>query len=922
MRRRSVLLVLSLLCLISLVSRASAQEAINYGSIGGQIKDPQGSVILGAEVVAIHSETNVKASALSNLDGRFRFPFLKVGRYEIGVRTQGFKAYTRALTLNAGSAFELPIALEIDNQEVTVTVKGEASTLETARSQIAGTVSSTEVRALPMNGRSFLDLALLMPSVSPTNLASQVGTQGFAETTAVPGSGLSVNSQRNLSNSFIIDGVSANDDAAGLSGIPLGVESVEQFQVITSGGQAELGRALGGYVNVVTKSGANIPHGSVYQFFRDDALNAANPLLGRALPMHQNQYGFSFGGPIAQDRTFFFTNVEQRDLTQSGLTTILPANVEFINARLAATGYPGSQIVTGVYPNPLQSTVGLAKVDHQTGSQQMSLRYSLYRVTSDDSRGAGGLSAPSAGAGLNDIDHAAAFGDTWALSGQTFNETRVQFAYGDLKAPNADPIGPQVSISGVASFGRFSQPTERVNKLVEVVDTLSHQTGAHALRAGVDFLYNDTIITFPRAVQGAYTFSSLANFLSGTYNNGGFTQSFGNPAVGQTNPNLGLFVQDQWQVGSSLTLNAGLRYDLQFLQTIATDTNNVSPRLGFAWTPWGSHGTVVRGSTGLFYDRVPLRALANAIGSANNTTDLSRLQQISVSLSPAQAEAPGFPNVLSTSVATLVNLSTMDPQMHNARAQQDSIEIEHQIGASTTVSAGYQYLHGSDLIISINQNVPTCVAAGSNNGCRPITAYANNNQYSSAAHSTYHGLHVSLVQRPAPWGSYRVSYTLSNAKDDVGKDFSTGPIDPFDLSKDWGRSDNDQRHRLVVNGAVHTSLESGTTLWTHLTNGFQVSGTMQYYSALPLNITSGVTTIQGTAGRPIVAGAFIPRNAGVGPDFLSINLRLSRTVPIGRTRLEALVECFNLTNRENVLALNGNFGSGVYPTTRPPRSEP
>src|SRR5262249_39515515 len=158
----------------------------------------------------------------------------------------------------------------------------------------------------------------------------------------------------------------------------------------------------------------------------------------------------------------------------------------------------------------------------------------------------------------------------------------------------------------------------------------------------------------------------------------------------------------------------------------------------------------------------------------------------------------------------------------------------------------------------------------------------------------YHGLHLSLVERPATWGFYRVSYTLSTAKDDVGKDFSTQPIDPFDLSKDWGRSDNDQRHRLVLFGAV-TPRAQGTTPWTRFMNGFQVSGTMQYYSALPLNITSGVTTVQGTAGRPTVAGAFIPRNAGVGPDFFSLNLRVSRTFAMGRTRIEALLECFNLT---------------------------
>jgi len=159
-----------------------------------------------------------------------------------------------------------------------------------------------------------------------------------------------------------------------------------------------------------------------------------------------------------------------------------------------------------------------------------------------------------------------------------------------------------------------------------------------------------------------------------------------------------------------------------------------------------------------------------------------------------------------------------------------------------------------------------------------------------------------------------VSYTLSSAKDDVGEFFFSSPIDPFDLARDWGRSDDDQRHRLVVNGTLHTSPDPGQTPWTRITHGFQLSGTLQYYSALPLNITSGVITVQGTAGRPIVRGAFIPRNAGQGPDFFAVNLRLSRTFPVrGRARLEALAEVFNLTNRENVVALNGNFGSGVYP---------
>jgi hypothetical protein len=149
----------------------------------------------------------------------------------------------------------------------------------------------------------------------------------------------------------------------------------------------------------------------------------------------------------------------------------------------------------------------------------------------------------------------------------------------------------------------------------------------------------------------------------------------------------------------------------------------------------------------------------------------------------------------------------------------------------------------------------------------------------------------------------------------VGEFFFSSPIDPFDLEKDWGRSDDDQRHRLVIHGAVHTSLEPGTSAWTRISHGFQLSGTLQSYSSLPFNITSGVTTVQGTAGRPRVDGELIPRNAGTGPDFFTINLRLSRTFPIrGRASFDALVEVFNLTNRENVVALNGNFGPGAYPT--------
>ena len=890
--------------LISFLPLLCAQETINYSSVSGRVTDPSGAIVAGAKVTARQLDTNLTAATVTDAEGRFRFPYLRAGACEIKVESPGFADFTRRLTLTVGSAFELPIPLTLGANLTSVTTHADYfAPLDAARSQIAGTVAQSEIRNLPLNGRSFLDLALLIPGVSPTNTASN---QLFAETSAVPGQGISIGSQRNLSNNFIVDGLSANDDAAGLSGIFYGLDSVQEFQVVTSGGQAEFGRALGGFLNVVTKSGTNTLHGDLYGYFRNQRLNSDNAISHTALPLTQSQYGASLGGPLRRDRTFYFGNFERRDLNQSGLITILPANVAAINARLTAVGYQGPLIATGIYPNPVHNSNFLGKVDHQFSSaDHLTVRYSLYDVHSKNARGAGALNAASASSAIDNTDQTIAISNVATLSPRMVNETRGQFTHSNFEALPSDLIGPAVNIASVAVFGTLSgSPTGRLNNLYEIANNLSYQAGPHAIRAGFDFLYNDDTITFPRSFRGSYAFSSLPNFLSGAYNNAGFTQTFGQTVVAQTNPNIGFYAQDEWKVNSRLTLNLGLRYDLQYLQTITTDTNNVSPRAGFAYAPFASRNTVIRGSYGLFYDRVPLRALANALLSANNTAELANLRQIGVSLSPTQTNAPVFPNILSAVVplVTLVNFTTMNRSMQNAYSEQGSFEIEQQLGSHSTLSAGYQHVRGLRLIMSINQNVPTCVASGSNNGCRPNSAYANNSQYSPRGDSNYNAFHLSFVQRPAHWGDYRISYSYSKALDNVGQAFFSSPIDNFNIWQDYSRSDNDQRHRVVFNGSVHS-------------HGFQLSGRLQYYSTLPFNITTGATTVQGTAARPTVNGAFISRNAGSGFDFLSLGLRLSRAFQITeRVRLNGIVEAFNATNHVNGVSLNGSFGSGAFPT--------
>jgi hypothetical protein len=906
----------ALVCLVLAAGPdAFAQQSIDAASVSGRVLDPSGAVVPGAQVQARHVETNAVATTVTDVSGRFRISALRIGQYELTIRQLGFADAVRQLTLTAGAAFEIPVTLSVAAIGAEVTIAADSAVLDAARSQIAATVSDIEVRDLPLNGRNFLELALVVPGVSPTNLNS---TQLFPETSAVLGASLSVSSQRNLSNNFIVDGLSANDDAAALSGVTYAVDAIEQFQVVTSGGQAELGRALGGYLNVVTKSGTNVLRGTGYVYARDDRLNARNALSGTRLPMHQWQYGASVGGPIAAERTFYFTNAEQRRLDQTGLSTVSPANAAAINERLAATGYQGPPVATGIYPNPIDTTNLIAKIEHQARTRgRFGFRFSLYDVAATNARGAGGLNAPTASANLDNLDQTIALSHSVTLSARTFLESRAQIAGGRLDAPPSDPVGPAVAIAGVASFGTSSgAPTHRHNTMSQVVSNLSHQAGAHAVRVGVDVLFNQDRIRYPRAARGSYSFSSLATFLTGVYNNAGFTQTFGVSEVSQQNPNVGVYLQDEWKISQAVTVNAGLRYDLQMLDTISTDTDNVSPRAGVAWSPFEARRTIVRASAGLFYDRVPLRAVANALLSAGNSTDLTRLRQIGVSLSPAQAAAPAFPRILDGVAAsvTLPALTTMDRDLQNASSLQAAVEIEQEVGRHAIIGAGYQYVRGRQLLMAINQNVPSCVASGANNGCRPHPEYANDNRYSSAGSSSYHGLHLSFTRRPGPWGHYRVSYTLSSARNNVGEFFFSSPIDPFDLSKDWGRSDNDQRHRLVVSGTLQSPVQTAGTFWRQVAHGLQVSGMLQAYSALPFNITSGVTTVQGTTGRPIVNGQFVERNAGKGSDFFSLGLRVSRTFRLtSRVSLEALAEGFNLTNRRNVVTRNTSFGAGAYP---------
>jgi hypothetical protein len=578
--------------------------------------------------------------------------------------------------------------------------------------------------------------------------------------------------------------------------------------------------------------------------------------------------------------------------------------VNGINSSLRAVNYTATVVSTGMVPASFDTINFFTRIDHSINQHnQLSARYSLYHINAVNSRSVGGLNAVSRGTGLNDTDQTVQVSNVTTFSSRTLNEARFQFTNSRLDAPVNDEVGPAVNIAGVANFGTATvSPLARDINLYEWVDNVSTQRGNHSLKGGVDFLYNRVNIVFPGAVQGVYAFSSLNNFLNGNYLN--YQQAFGAPSQFQSNPNVGVFVQDEWRIRPDLTLNAGLRYDLQFLpDPIKTDTDNWAPRMGIVYAP-GDRKTVVRASFGLYYDRIPLRATSNAL-----QRDGSKF--LVVQLSPTQPGAPVFPNVLAVQPATLPtkpNITRIDPDIEASYSQQANLQIERELPGNALISVGYLHLRAQHVILSRNVNVPTVPAsAGIPNLGRPDPNWGNISRFESSGNSYYDGMVVSFNKRAARWANMRVSYTLSKTIDDAGNFFFSSVQDNFNIRDDRGRSDNDQRHRLVVSGSFEAPEEGNRVL-----RGFQLGYIFTYGSRLPFNVVLGSDRNFDTNNndRPVGVG----RNTGRGFDFASLDLRLSRTFRLTeRVDLQLLAEGFNVLNRANYGVPNNTVGPGSQP---------
>jgi hypothetical protein len=904
-RAHTSLTVVALLAIVAgSTTVAARQQGVATATVSGRIEDSSGAAIVGANITITNVDKNQTNQSKSDEQGRFSIFYLPVGSYGIKVEHEGFTPISREFSLSVGQALDLALRLPVSGVAETADVAAGVPVIETVRTEIAETVLPREIENLPLNGRNYLDLAALTPAVSRAN---PVGNQRFAETSAVPGTQISVAGQRNINNGFLLDGLSANDDAADLPATFFSQEVISEFQVITSGSIAEYGRASAGIVNIATRSGTNNWHSRLYGFLRNQKLDARNPLAPSKDPLTQTQYGASLGGPLRKDSTFLFGNFEQTRLHNAVVLTILPANVTAINRILDQFNFAGPRITTGLVPAGYKTSNFFGRGDHRINSMNtLAVRYSLYDIDGLNSRGVGGLNAVSRGTGLSNRDQTIALSETATLSMRTINELRFQFTRSRLSAPVNDPIGPAITISGIANLGTSSSsPTARDIDLYELADNFTAVRGAHALKFGMDLLYNRVNITFPGALQGAYTFSSLANLQTGTYIT--FQQAFGEPSLFQSNPNIGVFAQDEWRVSPDLTLSAGVRYDLQFLpEPISTDHDNIAPRVGIAFSP--GHGKlVIRASYGLYFERIPLRATSNAL-----QRDGTKYKVASFSL--GQLGAPVFPGVADTfPQGFLPSITTIDPDIENSYNQQASLQVERELTRNTSVAVGYLHTRGLHLILSRNVNVPRFPAsAGVPNLGRPNPNYANVSRYESSGDSYYNGLTISMNRRFSHWWGMRVSHTFSKAVDDTGNAFFFTPQDNFNLRDDRGLGDNDQRHRLTLSGIFETPGSRSDSRWSHMINGWQLSYIFSYGSALPFNIQTGTDRNFDTNvnDRPVGVG----RNTGEGFDFASFDLRLSRRIHVtDRISMDVIAEGFNVFNRTNLQLPNNIYGTGARP---------
>jgi outer membrane receptor protein involved in Fe transport len=951
----------------------------NQGTLEGAVVDLSGAGVPDAKLTVTNDATALKFLATSDANGLFTFPVLPVGTYTIEVEHAGFGKLTQKnVTVTVGARLNLSLTLSVAGQRQAVTVTSETPILETTRSQVSSTVNDTAVENLPTNGRNFINFVLLTPGV----------------TLDVRGGDISFAGQRGTLNSLIVDGSDDNNTffgqsvgrtGSGRAPYQFSEDAVQEFQVNSNAYSAELGHAGGAVINVVTKSGTNDFHGTGFEFYRDQSLNANDPIniinKRPKSPYHFNQFGGDVGGPVRRDKMFFFFDYD-------GQRNTLP-NLVFLGVAPPANPTANQQAAlvylqarASSWTRTQNQNVYLGKVDWRLKDNELlSVRYNAQRFVGHGFEN-GGPQNSVEHTGASDVTTDTLGGSlTSTLSSSIVNVARAGFTR-DNEPGLANSINPEGTIrdGGITDLviGRnfFSPRFTNIHR-GEFGDTVSFIHGRHTIKTGANAMVDKIANFFPGNFSGAYVFNSLQGF--GCDLNGGgaacftgadaadtFTQAFaGTGTTGPTTtPNLqeySFFGQDEWRVRKDLTLNVGLRYDLDLIAqppTLNTSpslaaagivTNqihnghaNFGPRVGIAWTPIGSK-LVLRTGYGIFYGRTPAITVGTAF--SNNALNVQTLTFTGAGIPQYPNTKCGAPVAAPTCAApaggtsALPTIFVFQPNYHEPDVQQANLGLEYQIQPTMSVQVNYLWVKGTHLTrtLDINQQGPETPAtvgfAGSTQTAivdqitqpRPIAGFARIEEFQSNANSIYNGLTVQLNKRLSHNYQLLASYTFGKVIDDNPDATSVVPFssddakmvqDPLNIRGDRGPGVNDQRHRLVVSAIwdLDSYAHPRSQSWRYLTRGWQLSGILTAETGQPYSgMVNSDLNLDGNSRTDRTPG--LGRDTFYLPNFVSLDPRITKSISLTeRVKAQLILEAYNSLNHTNFTSVSTTEFSRVANT--------
>ncbi len=928
------------LCLALVPLTALAQSS--NGSISGNITDDTGAAIPGVTVSAVNVANGTTRTAVSTNTGHYDIPNLTPGIYRLSAELSGFQPvkYDK-IVVNVGSDTGLNLKMKAGVSE-TVTVTAAAPLVETTKSEVSSVVNEKAIQNLPVNGRNFIDFVLTTPGVVRD----------------VRGGDISFAGQRGTLNSLVVDG--ANDDntffgqtvgrtGSGRAPYQFSQDAVKEFQVNANAYSAEYGRAGGAVINVVTKSGTNDYHGSIFDYYRDKSLNAndyINQINNRAKsPYHYDQYGVAVGGPIVHDKHFFFANWD-RQRNQLPTPVILGSGrVTFPTDPATTAGLATLAGLDQSYNRAQNQDAYLFKTDSELATNQhLAVRFNKQVFHGLNFENGSTTSALQHTGNSNVFTDSVSAVYDQTITNAVFNEVRAQYLK-DREPGQANSSDPEAQIfqGGVAvlTIGRNTfSPRETTIKRDQIADTATYIYANHTFKGGFDYSKDKILNYFPGNFFGSFRFNSVADF--NNHNPVSFTEAFAGAGTSGpiTHPDLketGLFLQDEWKI-STVTLHLGVRYDKQDIaqptvlnpdaqlnaagyrtNKIPVDNNNIGPRLGIAWDARNDGRTVVRAGYGIFYGRTPSIMIGTAM--SNNGINVQTIT-FTGSLIPA------YPNIY-TSLPTGVTLPkptifVFDQHFQNPKVDQANVGVEQQVGSDFSAGVNFQYVKGTDLPRSIDVNVstPTTVTGTTYDGQvvsytrytgRPFTNFNRVIAFESSARSKYDGVTLDFQKRLSNNWQGRIAWTHSMVKDDrpdatAVVPFSSGDdgkhaSDPLNLEKDYTYGDTDVRDRVVLSGLWQLdSYAQGiqNNVLHALVSGWTISGIVSYQSGQPYSaVVNSDLDNDGNPSNDLAPGT--KRNQFRLPCQVSFDPRLTRDIGLFSTaRLQFIAEAFNVFNRSNI----------------------